>query len=132
MKISIRRAVYWLPAVAWIGVIFYFSGLSDPMPGVEDPLWKETLGRFAHAGEYAGLTFWFLFGWTNGKVLSSSKDSRYWMWSPILAVLFGIMDELHQIFVPGRSFQILDLLIDSGGAGLGAIVTRRLGNLVTR
>ena len=28
-------------------------------------------------------------------------------------------DEIHQIFVPGRAFQVTDILVDSAGALLG-------------
>ena len=33
----------------------------------------------------------------------------------IITVLYGISDEIHQIFVPGRHFAILDILTDSAG-----------------
>lgn len=38
-------------------------------------------------------------------------------------VLYAITDEIHQIFVPGRAFQISDILVDSTGALLGVIAS---------
>ena len=37
----------------------------------------------------------------------------------LLAVAYAISDEIHQFFVPGRSCQIKDVLIDSCGAAVG-------------
>jgi VanZ family protein len=39
-----------------------------------------------------------------------------------LAMLYACTDELHQMFVPGRSGEVRDVLIDSAGAALGATV----------
>jgi VanZ family protein len=49
-----------------------------------------------------------------------------------MAVMFGLSDEIHQYFVPGRNMDPLDLLTDAIGAALalwvaGWIVRRRAG-----
>ncbi|MBO5275459.1 MAG: VanZ family protein, partial [Clostridia bacterium] len=36
------------------------------------------------------------------------------------AVLYAISDEIHQMFVPGRGPAVIDVLLDSTGAALGA------------
>jgi len=41
--------------------------------------------------------------------------------SVIICILFEISDELHQIPIPGRAFELLDLSIDTVGACLGII-----------
>jgi VanZ family protein len=38
----------------------------------------------------------------------------------ILVVLYGLLDEFHQYFVPGRTVDIYDALADAAGALLGA------------
>lgn len=47
--------------------------------------------------------------------------------TPLIAfagtVLYAITDEIHQIFVPGRAFQISDILVDSTGALIGIIAS---------
>lgn len=47
--------------------------------------------------------------------------------TPVIAfagtVFYAITDEIHQIFVPGRAFQISDILVDSTGALIGAIAS---------
>jgi VanZ family protein len=41
-----------------------------------------------------------------------------------IAVLYGVTDELHQSFVPGRVADAWDLLKDAGGAVAGALACR--------
>lgn len=51
----------------------------------------------------------------------SKPDIRYLIaW--LICVLYSVSDEIHQHFVPGRSCEIRDMLIDSGGALLGVIL----------
>lgn len=40
----------------------------------------------------------------------------------VICVIYAITDELHQYFVPGRSSEIRDVLIDSTGAMLGIFI----------
>ena len=40
----------------------------------------------------------------------------------LLAILFAITDEFHQSFVPGRNPSIVDVGIDSTGAGLALFI----------
>ncbi|MGV8147186.1 MAG: VanZ family protein [Alkaliphilus sp.] len=40
----------------------------------------------------------------------------------LVCVLYAISDETHQIFVPGRSAQVSDILIDSVGAAVGILI----------
>ena len=39
-----------------------------------------------------------------------------------LAVAFGVTDEVHQSFVPGRNADLMDLVADTLGASLGAVI----------
>lgn len=40
----------------------------------------------------------------------------------IICILYAISDEVHQLFVPGRSCQILDMFIDTIGSSTGIII----------
>ena len=44
------------------------------------------------------------------------------LWALITATLYGLSDEIHQIFVPGRQFCIYDLLADAIGAIMGVLI----------
>jgi len=45
----------------------------------------------------------------------------------LLAVLFGLGDEIHQHFVGGRSCSVVDLLVDACGAAAFLLLVSRLG-----
>jgi len=118
----------WLPAVLWAAVIFILSSNPDPygyIPrGIYHWLWWTKLfgqsmffylGGLAHIFEYAILAFLLARAllWrgdlTRGQVLTVFY----------LILLYAYSDELHQIFVPGRAFQVIDLLLDGLGAAIG-------------
>ena len=42
--------------------------------------------------------------------------------SIIICILYAMSDEVHQLFVPGRSCQILDIIIDTLGSSTGIIL----------
>lgn len=50
------------------------------------------------------------------------KDSKRVVISEFLAFIYACTDEIHQLFVSGRSGQILDVLIDSGGSMFGILI----------
>jgi VanZ family protein len=47
---------------------------------------------------------------------------RVAVFGALVTTLWGLSDELHQAFVPGRSSELLDLLADALGATAGALV----------
>ena len=49
-----------------------------------------------------------------------------------LATVYGVSDEFHQSFVPGRDASVGDVLKDLGGASLGAWLFRRRGARASR
>ena len=76
------------------------------------------LRTFAHMLEFMGLAL-LLFNaiyatWEN-KLTSVFAFSG--------TVLYAITDEIHQIFVPDRAFQLSDILVDSTGALIGFIAS---------
>ena len=78
--------------------------------------------KTAHFTEYAilgSLFFLNLKSWQKSK----SSTSMNILLSLIFSSLYACTDELHQIFVPGRSAQFRDILIDTLGASFGATIT---------
>lgn len=52
---------------------------------------------------------------------------KYYLLSTlIIASVYGAIDELHQLLVPGRSCELLDWLSDIGGVILGIIFVRTI------
>lgn len=69
--------------------------------------------KLAHFTEFAALGFCYcaaLYFW---------KNELHPIRAFILAALYAVSDEIHQIFVPGRACKIFDVFVDSGGAFCG-------------
>ena len=64
--------------------------------------------KLAHFSEY------FILGILTYNMIRK-YDKKYYI-AIIICVIYAISDEIHQIYVPGRSCQILDMAIDSLGA----------------
>lgn len=45
-----------------------------------------------------------------------------------IAIIYACTDEIHQIFVPGRSGEVRDVLIDTAGAAAGVVVYAALSS----
>ncbi len=99
-----------LPPVVWALVISALSQLSNP-PG--DPSFP-AVSYGAHFVEF------FILGLLLARAFRGSRESPasfvVWPAAVALAALFGMADEIHQAFVPGRDASPLDWLVDVGGA----------------
>lgn len=148
------RWYLFLPAVAWMGLVFLLSSQTAPVsdaashpvaerlvavasavshapalapeaPGYADlvdtvdEIFRETMHAVAYAvlGALVGLGVrfgirragaWNRHGWTRAALLAFA-----------FCVLYSLSDETHQLFVPGRSFQLLDLALDWIGSAIG-------------
>ena len=87
--------------------------------------------KTAHFTEYAvlgSLFFLNLKSWQRSK----NSTSMNILLSLIFSFLYACTDELHQIFVPGRSAQFRDVLIDTLGASFGTLITYLTIKLFTK
>ena len=92
-------------------MIFIASSMSaPPVPGGADKPW--------HALGYFGLTVVVVRAFAGG--LPRRIGPRIIVVSVCLVVLYGMSDELHQMFVPDRTASLDDLLADALGALAGA------------
>jgi len=46
--------------------------------------------------------------------------------SIIICIIYATSDEIHQLFVPGRSCQLLDILIDTIGSVIGIYLYKKI------
>lgn len=140
-----RRVVFTIAAILWMMVIFLFSAkpadesqkmslsaghmvgrifVSDYeewslkrqtefAEGIDYPVRKA-----AHATEYMVLGL-LLTGMYGSYGLTGKKNLAAGF---VTGTLYACSDELHQLFVPGRSCQITDVMIDSAGVAAGIIL----------
>lgn len=103
IRTTIGRAA---PAVLWMALIFALSSREQlPDPGGVS---VELLAILGHLFMYGVLTVLVLLAF----------GARRWQPSPAaaafaLVVAYGVSDEFHQSFVPGRHASAFDLLVDA-------------------
>ena len=56
------------------------------------------------------------------------KVSALFAWGT--ATVYAATDEFHQLFVPGRSGQVKDVLLDSCGAAVGVLILMLVAALI--
>jgi VanZ family protein len=118
-----KRIARWLPAGAWLAVIFALSSV----PGDSLPNAGFDYSVIGHFTEYAILAGLLMFAAVGGRNLTVTLALTL-----LLACsLYGVSDEYHQSFVPGRTPDPIDWATDTAGAGASiaviALARRRRG-----
>jgi VanZ family protein len=138
---SLQRAASLGAWLGWMGLIFYLSTkgwgnhqtesfmdklLTDYLTPIRSQLSRTDVAtlnyavrKLAHFTEYAILTtlgYWACFKALNQMPLTAL---RYGL---LVAVIFAISDEFHQVFEPGRTSLMTDVFIDSLGASVAAFL----------
>lgn len=100
-------------------VIFLGSSHSNVVLS-ESPSKDNLMKNLGHIIEYALLGFLIFRAVYSEK--GDTLTSRYvWLWSLIGGILYGVSDEVHQMFVPARTAYLGDILMDGVGAGMGVL-----------
>jgi len=102
---------YWLPPLAWMGIIFYLSA-QPKLPAPPEPMFDLVLKKGAHFTVYAVLAFLWWRALSRGKMADRAALGLAFA----IAVSYAISDEFHQSFVPDRRPGLSDVLIDAMGA----------------
>ena len=108
---------YWGPVWGYAGLIFYLSTLSHPEQSVLS--WLDFFSdKVLHAVEYAGLggLCYRAFRWSTNE----SWGQQAMLLAIVTASLYGMSDEVHQLFVPFRDSSWQDWVADTIGAAIGA------------
>jgi VanZ family protein len=111
----------FVPLVIWMALIFLLSSRSTLLE-IESQLGDKLVFKSSHIVAYAVLT------WLCWRALSSARHTDWPLLATAfaLAVLYGISDEIHQLFVPGRHGRLADVFFDAGGALLMILLLRWL------
>ena len=140
-----RRKIFAVAALLWMIVIFSFSAKvaedSEEMsrsvgmligkavikeykewPGKRQAAFAAKIDypvrKAAHASEYALLGILL-----TGAIMDIRKPwKRQLLACFLIGAAYAASDEFHQLFVPGRSGQIRDVMIDSAGVAAGIIL----------
>lgn len=109
---------FWLPVYLYAGLIFISSSQSEPsfLPSIL------YLDKLLHLAEYV------ILGYLIARALKHSSleelSAHFRLFTVCIAVLYGISDEFHQYFVPGRKVEALDIFADGVGSFLGQLLLK--------
>lgn len=140
-----KKIVKALLLICWMGVIFFFSSQvkNDSIVStniVVDIFYKlvrmfmnvdynefinvvfKPVRKIAHFSEFAILGLLIYIN------IIEYRKSNVLLLSIICSVIYATSDEVHQLFVSGRSFWIFDILIDSTGAIFGIVIAHLIMN----
>lgn len=128
---KIYVSISWILVAVCMGIIFSLSAQngeeSSDLSGsfvmailewLKIDIDEGLLRTCAHCLEFMGLSL---------LIFNATYSTCETKLTPLIAfagtVFYAITDEIHQIFVPGRAFQLSDLLVDSTGALIGVIAS---------
>jgi VanZ family protein len=114
----------WGPVVFWMALIFFISSLHEaPLPpGISD--------KSGHGLGYVGMSVLLVRAMTGG--LPRPVSARVAAITIVVTMLYGMSDEIHQLFVAGRSSDVNDFAADSVGACIGTAACWAWGIISTR
>lgn len=108
-----RQHLRFLPALIWMGVIFYLSSIPNLELRGELSVYDFVLRKLAHVAEYAILYLLWR------RALETHRNAS--LQAGAITILYAISDEMHQFYVPTRDGKIADVAIDAVGVILGSV-----------
>ena len=145
-----QKFLSWAAVILWMALIFYLSNQpatdsSELSRGVTEvivttiekvaPHTEFDISNFNHiVRKNAHFFIYFVLGMLviNALRRSGVYGIRGIGFALLICVLYAISDEVHQLFIPGRSGEVRDVLIDSAGASVGIGVYLVIGRVVNR
>jgi VanZ family protein len=121
---GLKRLWFWGPVIAYVALIFFLSGMSDIS-------WSAPYPDYVlHAAEYIGLAILVVRALNGG--LQRAIPPRTMLLAFLFCALYAISDEIHQMFVPNRYADYIDVLSDVGGAAIGLVGLHFMQRMVLR
>ncbi len=111
-----HNRISWIIVFVIAITIFYVSSLTfEQVPRAFRINWKTIAYHF---GIYLFLSFFINISLVKGRV----NNIALVLPATLGAIVYGLFDEIHQLFVQGRACTFSDWMIDSGGALLACFV----------
>jgi VanZ family protein len=135
---------YTLPAIVWSAVILWAAGGTFSSPHTSGFLQHFIRALFGHElsdmtaaiinvviRKLAHVTEYALVGWLWFRAIRADAAERWTLrWSVsavVISILVASSDELRQSFYPSRTASVFDVIVDTCGAVLAQLITKRLG-----
>lgn len=144
-KVNLHKIISWIAVLIWMAFIFYLShqpakvsselssGVVQLVSGMLTALFPfmefdiDQLHFFIRKG--AHFFAYFTLGLLVLRAILIGRNIKVYLigYAFIICVVYAISDEVHQLFIPGRSGELRDVLIDSVGSvtGIGFYICMR-------
>ena len=134
-----RKRIFLFVTLIWMIFIFYLShqpatisasqsgGFMDMLTklpiigGLLDELMKLSFAEFL-IRKSAHMFLYFVLAILIYMSISKGCSYKYYILAFVLSAMYACSDEIHQLFIVGRSGEIRDVLVDSTGALIGLII----------
>lgn len=113
MKALPRRIYKMVPMIIIMGTIFFLSHQRGDEISLPDFAYSDLV---AHAIAYGALAWTVLFAW--GERQKKASSLAVVLATILFCFLYGVSDEFHQSFIPGRCVSGLDVMADTVGAAI--------------
>jgi len=117
IEISISKKNKNLIYIALI-VYWFFLFIATTLPSISPPIKFELSDKVYHLVAFIILAFLLSIS-LEIQNFSKTLKKNFLIYAAIIAILYGGIDELHQMYVPNRSCDIYDWLADILGAIIG-------------
>ncbi len=149
-KEIIKKTIFGILIIIWMAVVFNFSSQQSKKSSntsqtviktslsqvksfkkMEEPKQNELIEQLQHpTRKIAHFTIYtigglIIYNFFNTFNICNKKKIIY---AIIFGMLYATTDEIHQLFIDGRSGQITDVLIDTAGVGFGCSIVYFIKN----
>lgn len=151
MELNKKQIIYMLFIIIWMAVVFTFSNQpADVSSKASGGITEKVVHAITKDNEKitqsqrdqietiirkcAHFALYLIGGMLTANFISTTKvqDRCIILYAIAFTFVYAITDEVHQLFVPGRSGEIRDVIIDTLGATTGTMLFWMLRKIVRR
>lgn len=144
-----KRIILIILTIIWMLIIFWFSSQnSTQSSGTSQKVIKAVLKIVSNVEQeqeniiveqmqhivrkMAHFSIYMIGGILLINLVSTYTAKKAWMYAWLIGTMYAITDEIHQYFVPGRSCEIRDVVIDSSGVIIGIVMVVLIKYILTK
>lgn len=144
-----KRIILIILTIIWMLIIFWFSSQnSTQSSGTSQKVIKAVLKIVSNVEQeqeniiveqmqhivrkMAHFSIYMIGGILLINLVSTYTAKKAWMYAWLIGTMYAITDEIHQYFVPGRSCEIRDVVIDSSGVIIGIVIVVLIKYILTK